>query len=138
MQVAWRGVDHDAGGLVDGEEVVVLVQDAQRDGFGLEAPGLRRGAAPLDAVTAADDRLAASLWRFPAQANRTGVDVPLNARAGLFWEQTRQRHIEALSVELSGHFERDRSRAGVVGWGHHMFDCTFPLLRRRMSMIARW
>ncbi len=51
--IAGAGVDDHAGGLVDGDDVVVFVEDVERDGFGFGADGRARLGGDGDVFAAA-------------------------------------------------------------------------------------
>ena len=75
------GVDHHAGGLVDDGEVVVFVDDVERDVFGEGVEGFgARGAFDLDGLAA--DELLFGLGGLAVDADLAGFDEELDAGAG--------------------------------------------------------
>src|ERR1035441_91816 len=50
---ASAGVDHHAGGLIDGNQVAIFVEDGERDGFGRGAQGGRIGGFHFDGFAGA-------------------------------------------------------------------------------------
>ncbi len=78
-RVAGRGMDHEAGRLVDGDQVFVLVEDRERNVLGLEHALARLGHLDRDLLARAHDVRA--LGGLAADARRALGDELLDARA---------------------------------------------------------
>ena len=79
-RVARRGMGHEAGGLVDDEQVVILVDHGQRDGLGLQVQRPDLGHVQLQLVTGAQDGVGLD-GRAPG-GQPPFRDEPLDVRAG--------------------------------------------------------
>lgn len=113
--VAGGGVDDEAGGFVDDEDVAVLIEDFDGDVLGDDFDGGGVGDGEGDEVAGADD--GAGLGGFGVEAAVVGFDEVLEAGAGVLGEAGVEEAVEAFSGVLglvSG--ELEIGHGGMMAW----------------------
>jgi hypothetical protein len=125
-------VHHHARRLVEDEEVVVLVQDRERQVLGDEAGGLGGRELELDALAALEPprRLRGATLDLDAPVRHEALD----AGAGEIRREPRQRDVEAGAGELGG---GDEGAALDGALPYQIFDFTCPFERMITSTMAR-
>jgi len=116
---ACTGMDDEACGFVDRDDVGVLVEDVDRDIFrgGFE----RREFLGLDFDSVAEPELVGGLARGAGSANSAVLDPGLDARAAVLWQDAGQEVIEALAGGVGSGFEAVQrfqvsARQLLLGW----------------------
>ncbi len=113
-RVAGAWMHDQPGGLVDHEDVAVLVDDVQLDLFRRDPDGLlRRLRADLDVLAAQNLVLGSQL--LAVDEHLAGLDPFLDAGAGKVAQQLGQHLIQALAGVFDGNGER--ALDGVRTWG---------------------
>src|SRR5919197_2800488 len=118
---ARRRVDDHAGGLVDDDYLLVLVDDVERDLFGREFRRRRRGQLDLDAL--ARPQLVRRLRRAPADEHVAVLDRALERRAAHALDPRGEECVEARARVLLGGFESERPGFRL---GERSVDYDFP------------
>jgi hypothetical protein len=114
---AGAGVDDEAGGFVDGDQVVVFVEDVERDVFGFGGGQRRpRDDAEFEAFAAAQAE-AGTKDGFAIEGGVAFADELLETGAAELGELSGKEVVEALVAGVGGHDEAgDASGHGRARW----------------------
>src|SRR2546421_12752172 len=107
------GVNHEPGGLIDNEEVIVFVDDAQGDRFGPQFDWLRFRNVDFDQLVGFE--LRAWLCFFSLDGDVTLCEECLNIRAREMGQLLRNPAVYALTFRLWWHSERAQARRSASG-----------------------
>ncbi len=122
-------MDDHARGLVEDDQVAVLVEDAEREILRLGGRGHRSGELELDLLAPAN--AGGGLHRLAEHPHLPGLDQVAQAGAAEIGERGDEVLIEPLAPRLGRH-----GVAADLG-AHQIFDFTCPFERTTMSTIAR-
>ncbi len=128
-----RGVDDESGGLVDDDDLFVLVDDVERYLFGRDLGGRRRGQLDLDAL--APFELERGLGRAPADEHVAVINHALQGRTAHALDARREEGVETRARLLRRHVEDERLGPGL-GVDGLAFRVLLPLVAHALTASA--